>query len=392
VKPWFWKTVAAGSVVVFLLIVSSYYDRTTGLTVFLTLPASSHSYELPAVQATTHAHDETQGGYDGQFYAQFAVDPLLRDPAIDRAMDNPGYRAHRILFSWTAWALSGGNAQRALDVFAWQNVVAWLLIAGLLCRWCPPDSPRGFVLWAGVLWSHGLLISVRNALTDGPSMLLTLVAVLAVDRGRPWFAAAIIGLSGLARETNVLAAAILAPMVGGHWRTWWRTSWRLGAAALLCVAPLLLWLDYLRSIYRDAAFAGGDHIVMPLSGFLRKATATIHLVSMDGLSVVTVASATVLVGFIAQAVALVWCTRVWWRDGTAVRSWLLVAWPFLLLGLVMHRVVWEGSPGAITRVTLPLTVGVNMALAATHRVSWWLILGANLGVISGVMALGFGWI
>jgi len=388
VTPWFWKTVAAGSVVVFLLIVSSYYDRTTGLTVFLSLPANSHHYELPAVQATTHAHDEVHGGYDGQFYAQFAVDPLLQDPAIDRAMDNPGYRAHRILLSWTAWALSGGNPQRALDVFAWQNVVAWLLMAWVLCRWCPPNSPRGFVLWAGVLWSHGWLFSVRNALTDGPSVLLTALAVLALDRGRPWFAAAIVGLSGLARETNMLAAAMLAPMVKADWRTWWRP----GAAALLCVAPVLLWLDYLRSIYRDAAFAGGDHIVFPLSGFLHKVSATsAHLMS-DGVSVSPVASATVLAGFVAQGVALAWCTWVWWRSGTGTRTWLLVAWPFLLLGLVMHSVVWEGSPGAITRVTLPLTVGVNIALAANPRASWWLILTANLGVISGVMALGFGWI
>jgi hypothetical protein len=373
---------------VFLIIVSSYYDRTTGLTVFLTLPASSHSYELPAVQATTHAHDETQGGYDGQFYAQFAVEPLLRDPAIDRAMDNPGYRAHRILFSWTAWAMSGGNPQRALEAFAWQNVVAWLLLAWVLCRWCPPDSPRQLVLWAGVLWSHGLLTSVRNALTDGPSVLLTVVAVLAVDRGRPWLAAAIVGLSGLARETNVLAAAMLAPLVRKDWRTWWRPA----AAAVVCVTPLLLWLDYLRSLYREAAFSGGDHLVTPLSGFLFKVGATAGDFSSNGMSVATVASATMLLGFVGQAVALAWCTRAWRRHATHARTWLLVAWPFLLLGLVMHRVVWEGSPGAITRVTLPLTVGVNMALAITPRAPWWLILGANLGVISGVMAFGFGWI
>jgi hypothetical protein len=197
------------------------------------------------------------------------------------------------------------------------------------------------VLWAGVLWSHGWLFSVRNALTDGPSVLLTALAVLALDRGRPWFAAGIIGLSGLARETNVLAATMLASMVKGDWRTWWRP----GAAALLCVAPLLLWLDYLRSIYRDAAFAGGDHFVIPLSGFLTKVTATIgHLLS-DGMSGGTVASATMLVGFVAQAVALGWCTWVWWRSGTGARSWLLVAWPFLLLGLVMHSVVCECGIG-----------------------------------------------
>ena len=73
-------------------------------------------------------------------------------------------------------------------------------------------------------------------------------------------------------------------------------------------------------------------------------------------------------------------------------SWRQVAWVFLLLGLVAHRVVWAGSPGAFTRVTLPLTIGVNALLALAPRAPWWLILGANLGVVSGLMAFLFGWV
>lgn len=383
-----WRLPVGVSVLTFLLIVASYYDRSTGLTTLLSLPANSHSYEVPAVQATPHAHAEDSPGYDGQFYVQFATDPLLRDPAIDRAMDNPAYRAHRILLSWTAWALAGGKADRAIYVFAWQNVAAWLLMAWVLAFWCAPTTPRGFVLWAGVLWSHGWLFSVRNALTDGPSVLMIALAVLAVERGRPWVAAGITGVSGLMRETNVLAGGILIRGLTREPRSWLKVS----AALFICLLPVALWIDYLRSIYRDAVFTGGDHLVVPLSGLLRKVSMTTQAVSSGDFSVGVVASVTVLAGMLVQAAAIGWATYRWRRDRTATSPWLIVAWVFLALGLMAHPVVWEGSPGAITRVMLPFSVGVNVLLSSTPRAPWWLMIGSNLGVIAGIMAFGFGWI
>ncbi len=385
---WTWRAAYTAVVVGFLLTVALYYDRTTGLTIFLGLPANSHSYELPAVRAVPHAHDEVDGGYDGQFYAQMALDPLLRNPEIDRAMDKPGYRAHRILLSWTAWLISRGDAAMALQVFAWQNVFFWLVLAWLMTKWCPPGDARMFVLWTGVLLTHGLLISVRNAVTDGPSVVMTALAVLSMERGRPWVAAAIAGVSGLARETNILAGAMWLPRLSRHPRSWLV----VGAALLLCLLPLALWLDYLRSIYLDATFSGGGHITTPLAGFLWKVHTTWGAVQAQGLTVQATASVLMLIAFVAQAAALIWCTRLWWRDRSSSPTWLLVAWPFLLLGLTAHRVVWDGSPGAITRVVLPLTVGVNVLLARQPRAPWALLIAANLGVIVGVMAFVFGWI
>lgn len=385
---WMWRAAYAVVVMGFLLTVATYYDRTTGLTIFLGLPANSHSYELPAVQAVPHTHDEVDGGYDGQFYAQMALDPLLRNPEIDRAMDKPGYRAHRILLSWTAWLVSRGDAALALHAFAWQNVIFWLVMAWLMTKWCPPGNARMFVLWAGVLLTHGLLISVRNAVTDGPSVVMTALAVLSMERGRPWVAAVVTGISGLARETNVLAGAMLLQRLSRDPRSWLV----VGAGLLMCVLPLALWIDYLRSIYLEATFAGGGHITVPLAGFAWKLRTTWGGLQAQGMTVQITASVLMLVAFVAQAVALIWCTRVWWRDRSTSPAWLLVAWPFLLLGLTAHQVVWDGSPGAITRVVLPLTVGVNVLLARQPRAPWALLIAANLGVVVGVMAFVCGWI
>jgi hypothetical protein len=385
---WVWRAVYASVVAGFLLTVASYYDRTTGLTIFLGLPANSHSYELPVVQAVPHAHDEVDGGYDGQFYAQMAIEPLLRNPDIDRAMDKPGYRAHRILLSWTAWVASRGDPEAALHVFAWQNVIFWLVLAWLMTKWCPPGDARMFVLWAGVLLTHGLLMSVRNALSDGPSVVITALAVLSMERGRPWLAAVITGVSGLARETNILAGAMWLQRLTRHPRSWIV----VGAGLLVCLVPLVVWLDYLRSLYLDAAFSGGSHITTPLSGLAWKVRMTWGALQAQGLTVQTTANVFMLMAFVSQAAALLWCTRQWWRDRTASAAWLLVAWPFLLLGLTAHQVVWDGSPGAITRVVLPLTVGVNVLLARQPRASWTLLIAANLGVICGLMAFVYGWI
>jgi len=389
-----WRLAYGALVLCFLAIVASYYSRDTGFTVFLSLPANSHSYELPAVQAVPHAHNEVDGGYDGQFYAQMAVDPLLRNPAIDRALDRPGYRAHRILFSWTAWVMGLGRPAWILQAYAVQNVIAWLVLAWVLCAWCPPRDARTFALWAGALLTHGLLTSVRNAVPDGPSVLLTALAILAADRGRPWISAAITGIAGLARETNVLAGVALLRRAGAA-QAAPSVTWdlaRLFAAALICVLPLALWFDYLRSIYGDAAFSGGGHITVPLSGLWWKLQATAGELAASGFTVKTVANLASLGGFFAQIAALAWCTRTWLRERSGASSWFQVAWVFLLLGLVAHRVVWDGSPGAFTRVTLPLAIGVNILLALAPRAPWWLILGANLGVVSGLMAFLFGWV
>jgi hypothetical protein len=303
-------------------------------------------------------------------------------------MDTPGYRAHRILLSWTAWLVSRGDAALALHAFAWQNVVFWLVLAWLLTKWCPPVGARMFVLWAGVLLTHGLLASVQNALTDGPSVVMTAMAVLAMERGRPWLAALMTGLSGLARETNILAGAMWLQQLSRHPRSWVV----VGAALLVCLLPLALWLDYLRSIYREAAFAGGDHIVMPFTGLAWKVRTTWEAAVAQGVTAHTTANVLMLIAFVAQAGALLWCTRLWWRDRSLSPTWLLVAWPFLLLGLTAHQVVWSGTPGAITRVVLPLTVGVNVLLARHPHAPWTLLIAANLGVVCGVMAFVFGWI
>jgi hypothetical protein len=379
-----WAVAYALVIAAFLAAVGRYYHPAYGFTALIEFPAAGHSYELPSVQNTPHYDHPNSGGYDGQFYAQMAVEPLLRTAAIDRALDDPPYRAHRILFSWIAYAAGFGRPGAILQAAALENVVVWLLLAGLLWYWIPPKSGRAFVLWAGTLLAHGTLMSVRYALPDGLSLLLIALSVLAMECGRPIVAGAVLGLATLARETAILAGVMLIRLVLINRRRGWRqAAWAAGLAIL----PLAVWLDYLRSIYRGRTLAGGGHITMPFSGLASDITSVVRQLS-DWSSAALRDDALALVAFLTQAIWIVW--RLSRRRETP--AWTLVAAAFLLLALLAHPVVWDGAPGAYTRVAMPLTMGVNVLLARDPRPAWWWIVLANLGVVPGiVLLLSFHW-
>jgi hypothetical protein len=56
----------------------------------------------------------------------------------------------------------------------------------------------------------------------------------------------------------------------------------------------------------------------------------------------------------------------------------------------VHKVVWDGYPGAVTRVTLPLAFGFNVLLAREQgRGFWaWFTLG-NLHLLPAALLLPF---
>jgi len=370
-----WGLAHAALVAGFLAVVAGYHRPGLGFTAFLTLAAERHdTVELPAARGVPHVNDPS-AGYDGQYYAQLALDPLLRDPAIDVALDNPPYRARRILLSWTAFLAGFGRPAWILAVFAVQNVVAWLVAAWLLLRWFPVGTPRSFVLWASCLLTHGMLASVRYALVDGPSIVLLGWAIVAAETARPWWSAVAVGIAGLARETNVLASVLLVGPIDWSSRSWMRTIGRLVVAGV----PLALWLDYLRSIYLGSALgAGQSNLALPLNGLMWKVEEVWRGLAASPWDAATIWSAAAIVSFATQAVTIAWLAV---RRG-ASSPWLPVAAAFGVLGLFADQAVWDGSPGAITRVALPLAIGFNV-LART--LPWPVLVLGNLTVLPGVV-------
>ncbi|HXW05213.1 MAG TPA: hypothetical protein VD833_08275 [Vicinamibacterales bacterium] len=354
-------------IALFLASIGRLYHPVYGFTGLIAFPAGM-GREHPALRAVPHRKYPPGYTYDGQFYAQLALEPLLRDPAIDGALDQPPYRARRILFSWSAHLLGFGRPAWVLTAYALQNVVAWLLLAWLLTRWLPVGSPRTLALWAACLFSHGLLWSVRFSLLDGPSLLLLAWGAALAERGGTWSVGAILGAAGLGRETNVLGAVMLP--LPRELRGWVRT---LGALALV-VLPLLLWQDYLWSIYRHWSFAGGDQIAGPLVGYLKSWRDSFQLITDAGATLAAMSQLLVVVSLTTQLAYLVWSRDIhhpWWR----------LALVFGVLMLLVDPVVWMGLPGAITRVVLPLTVGFNVLLSRAGRGFWLWYLAGNLHLL-----------
>jgi hypothetical protein len=371
----------AAAVVVFLASVGQYHHRNTGFTEMIIFGDQFESRALPAVTEAPHYIHYRSAGYDGQFYAQLAVDPLLRDRRIDAALDNPPYRARRILFSWTAYLMGLGRPAWILKAYALQNILAWLLLAWVLLRWFPPSTPRNVVPWIGCLFGVGLIGSVRFALVDGPGLLLLALGVAAVERGRLWLASGLMSLVGLGRESNLAAAGFLIDRVPAGRRDALLMAGRLALAVL----PLAAWLMYVTWLYSPMGVAGERNFGFPLAGYAGGWSATLGQLRSAGwwgswarFNLAALVTVTVQCVFLLSR--LEW-TSAWWRAGVA----------YCILVPFLGAAVWEGHPGAVMRVVLPMSVAFNV-LVVRSRWFWPLVVAGNLSVLHGLHMINVPWL
>ncbi len=363
----------AASVAGFLWICSLFYLPGKGFTYLIEFGDRDHRSYLPELQAVNHYELPDSSGYDAQHYAQIAMHPSLGDPVLRRAVDNLPYRARRILFCLTAYTLAGGKAVRALHIYALQNIACWLLLAALLLRWFPPNLWQNWVRWAGVLFSFGLCISVRGSLVDGPSLLFIAAGMALAESGRPWLSAAVLGVAGLGRETNILAGVALAPAEGSR-RGW---ALALGRGALVAL-PLIAWLGILWCWLGDAGGAGARNFAVPGVGYARK-WVDIWRLAATGPGSMAWGSLFVQTALTAQALFFLLRPRwsnPWWRVGAA----------YAVLMALFGDAVWEGYPGAASRVLLPMTLAFNI-LVPRGRAWWIALLLGNLSVLVSPDAL-----
>jgi len=362
-------------VALFLVCIRAFRDPETGFTHLIAFGRQFDAQALPALRAVPHEL-ESRAGYDGQFYAQLALDPLARDPAIDQALDSFPYRARRILFAWTAYVGGLGQPAWVVSAYALQNVVCWLVLAVLLWRWLPPVSFRHVWVWFACLFSDGLIWSVTRALLEGPSLLLLALAIVAVERKRTWLATALAAVLPLGRETNVLGTATLVgrvPRTRGDWT-------RLLVQGIVVVAPLILWIGYLQLSHpRPMLNAGLANFGLPFSGWAADWANAVPAVWQDGWQSLARFDVLALTAVTVQAAALIAWRR--WEN-----PWYRVGIVYVGLMAVLGPAVWEDTPGAFTRILLPMTFAFNILLIRS-RWFWPLALLGNLSVLRGLEML-----
>jgi len=362
------KLAYAGLLALFFWVAWRCYLPGQGFTYLLEFGSRQHARYLPELLAVNHYELPDSYGYDGQFYAEIAIRPHLSDPVLAKAVDSLPYRARRILFSWTAWLFGGGDAARVVNAYALQSLAAWLLLAILLLRWFPPRSWGNFFRWGCVLFSFGMCHSLRASLVDGPSLLLIALGIALVESRRPWMAALVMGISGLARETNVLAAVAVAP-TGKSIPAWARFL----ARAALAVIPIVLWI-WVLWLWMGSSGSGKGNLSAPFSGYLSKWGSSLDELRHERPFLTAPGNLATLVALSVQVAFLALRRRwndPWWRVGAAYAALLAV----------LGTSVWAGFPPAAARVLLPMTLAFNVLVPRGR--GWWVVLFlGNLNVLA----------
>lgn len=315
-------------------------------------------------------------GYDGQFYAQIALDPNLSDPTLETAIDHPSYRARRILLPAIAYLLGFGQPAFILQIHSLLNVGFLALTGWLLLRWAPATSPENFARWFLCIFSMGALESVRYSLADLPVLTLGLATIALLERSQLKSAFAANALAALTKETSLIhAITFLAPDNA-------RSPFprRLAKAALafaLAAVPLALWMLYVSHRF-PLTVNSADNIELPFSALFRAVNESWQQLSTNGPSsrytfrLVAIAGLLVQLAFLAA------------RPQPRSRLWLfgiVYGVLFITLGDAVWRGYWAGC-----RILLPLTVVFNLLLPDRNKPLFWsAILLTNLSFLHGVI-------
>ncbi len=346
------------------------WDAETGLTELLRFGDEFAGRRIPAVAGLPVASVPGKG-YDGQFYAQLAVDPRVWRPEVQRALDVPAYRAQRILLPLLAHLT--GRPWWILHAFALTNVAAWLLFAFWWWRETAELAPaRALWLWLAGVLSLGALDSLRFSLVDLPAALLLVVALRQQRAGRGGAATTLLGLAGLVRETALMSFPMIdAP---GTVRRW--------AARALCLAPACLWFGWLRWHLPggDGGFTGNfDWPGRALAAHLARCGWEISQGNWDSRFVWGAIGG---LGFAFQSVHLL---THWWRQRADPPPWLRASVLFALLFWCLGSYVWAGY-WAVARTCLPMTLAFNLTLPTGRGFRWRFALG-NACLLHGVYRL-----
>ncbi|MBK8476241.1 MAG: hypothetical protein IPL39_07960 [Opitutaceae bacterium] len=362
-----------GVVVVFVLAMVAFrWDSQSGFTSLLRFGDDFAPRRLPTVAALPVA-SVSGPGYDGQFYAQLAVDPAVRQPEVQAALDAPAYRAQRILLPLLAHLAI--RPWWILQTFALLNVVAWLIFARFW--WAEVRElalTRAPLLWLAGVLSLGALDSVRLSLVDLPATLFILLAVrsarhMSAGGGGGAHASILLALAGLTRETALLAFP--AADHPGALRRWLLR----GLAAL----PALVWFVWLRwQLPNGGGFTGNfgwpgcalaEHLVRCGWELAHGSSDSRFLFGLLG-----------AVGLAFQAARLL---LLWLR--APHQPWLRSTIGFALLFWVLGGFVWNGY-WAVARTCLPLTLAFNLTLPA-GRGFWWRFALGNACALHAVYRL-----
>lgn len=356
----------------FTALLLSKFSPETGFTSLIRFGATWHERRHSAVQGLPLATVPASSGYDGQFYAQVALDPLLRSSELAHVLDAPVYRARRILTPAIAAILGFGNPWWTLQIYALLNVFCWLVLGWNLYRQLDPADSLALGRWVGCMFSMGALESVRQSLVDLPALLLLVLAIGSWQKRSLHQSSLWLGFANLAKETSLLGAIAL------HWDKSLRPfPWRnIGLSLLIGIVPFVAWSLYVgqRFIHIPGSVGLGN-FSWPFLGLLTQAKYSLREVSLGNYDGRYSFSLIAIISLVIQFV-------FFWRNPRFESPWWRIGAAYSVLLLVLSSWVWSGY-WAVCRAVLPMTVAFNLLLPAT-RTFWPLWTLGNLTMLHAV--------
>lgn len=198
----------------------------------------------------------SRDGYDGQYSYGLALDPLTKErERYGITVDNLSYRGQRILYPVLAHVL-------ALGRIAW---VPWslILVNYLAICWLALSAARLAKLFAvpaiyglAIAFLPGVILGLARDLSDPLAISLMVFSLLLLHSRRSAFAAWMLALAVLARETMVLLAGAL--FFHSVWHSLQKQSpWSKSIPFAIPLATYVSWQLCIRVRWGQSGFAVG---------------------------------------------------------------------------------------------------------------------------------------
>lgn len=314
-------------------------------------------------------------GYDGEFYAMIATDPLLLNPELKPALDIPSYRARRIAVPILAWCAGLGKPAWILQCYSVANLFFWYLLFAGMVYFLKPRTLRDFLCIGACCLTSGVLFSIQRALLDLPAATFSFYSAALSGE----FAVAAVALAILTKDSYMMSLGVMARPYEETKESVARRVWRFTKPLL----PFVVWCSY---VYWKWGVASQDeNFSWPMEGYLSaflrgwKAYNGYHrLFPFTELAAP--------VSLVIQIVYLLLVARSYrspyWRIGAG----FAIASIFLSSGVFIEQM-------SFCRDTIMVTMAFNIGLMQNKPrgfLAWFL--AGNIGLTAGLMQFVWGFV
>ena len=338
------------------------YNSETHFTCLIYFGSFSNESVLKEVRDIPRAL-RSKYGYDGQYYAQIAIDPSLKNPQLKQAIDSPSYRSRRIFVPTLCYLLGLGKPWLILQVYALINLFFYALLLYGLIHFLKPHNLKHLLGIAAIMWSTGCLISIERALLDLPAATLIFFASYFEN----FLAFPVFAMALLTKETSLLSIFALPWLTNHHLKHVGKMLSGLGVVMI----PLFLWVYYVHNTF-NGTYTGTNNFGIPLVAFSEHIWNTVKAFYAQPnkyLLFELLAPSSLLL----QALYLLKKIRLnsrFWRMGIG----------FAVLFFFLGKATFAEQI-AYCRIVLPLTISFNLILLEHEKrhFSIWFLLG-NVGL------------